>query len=86
MKLPRPLGLQRQRCGNVQVQERNGNGTEQEREREATEDPEAPHTNILLDIYIYILEWTRAYTCTVFRGSERKVDPKRRVDLISCDH
>ena len=32
VKLPRPLGLQRQRCGNVQVQERNryrnGAGTE----------------------------------------------------------
>ena len=26
-------------------------------------------------IYIYILEWTRAYTCTVFCGSKRTVDP-----------
>ena len=46
VKLPTPLALQRQRCGNVQVQERNGNGTEREREPEATEDPETSQTNI----------------------------------------
>ncbi len=53
VKLPTPLALQRQRCGNVQVQERNGNGTEQEREHEAAEDTEATQTNIHIDIYIY---------------------------------
>ena len=58
VKLPRPLGLQRQRCGNVQVQERNRYRTGTERndlvyeDPEATEDPEAPQTNILLDTSI----------------------------------